>query len=148
MYGVPLIGIPLFAEQFMNIDACVARNIALRLDVHTITEKDMNAVLNAILWNPLYKEAAQNLSRRFLDRPLNALDTAIYWIEYVIKHGEDSLRSPAMELTWWQLSLLDVIGFLLVCTIIAITTLLILARFILKIICRNYNNLSSAKKTN
>ncbi|KAL0120583.1 hypothetical protein PUN28_008344 [Cardiocondyla obscurior] len=55
MYGVPLIGIPLFAEQFMNIDACVARNIALRLDVHTITEKDMNAVLNAILWNPLYK---------------------------------------------------------------------------------------------
>lgn len=53
--GVPMIGIPLFADQFTNIDTYVARNIALRLDVETITEKSMDATLNAILWNPLYR---------------------------------------------------------------------------------------------
>ena len=53
--GVPMIGIPLFADQFMNIDAFVARNVALQLDVNKMTEKDLDAALNAILWDPLYK---------------------------------------------------------------------------------------------
>lgn len=55
MCGVPMIGIPLFADQFTNIDLYVARNIALRLDIGTITEKSMDAALNAILWDPLYR---------------------------------------------------------------------------------------------
>lgn len=54
-YGVPMIGIPLFADQFMNIDAYVARNIAVKLDLNKITEKDMDAALNAILWDPIYR---------------------------------------------------------------------------------------------
>ena len=53
--GVPMIGIPLFADQFMNIDTYVARNVALKLDVNKMTEKDLDAALNAILWDPLYK---------------------------------------------------------------------------------------------
>lgn len=44
---------------------------------------------------------------------MNPLDTAIYWIEYVVRHGSDSLRSPAMELAWWQIELLDVYLFVL-----------------------------------
>lgn len=55
IYGVPMIGIPLFADQFMNIDAYVVRNIAVKLDFDKMTEKDMDAALNAILWDPIYK---------------------------------------------------------------------------------------------
>ncbi|KAL0120594.1 hypothetical protein PUN28_008345 [Cardiocondyla obscurior] len=54
-YGVPMIGIPLFGDQFPNIDRYVARNIALRLDVYMITEEKMDDALNTILWNPLYR---------------------------------------------------------------------------------------------
>ena len=53
--GVPMIGIPLFADQFVNIDMFVAKNVALQLDVKKMTEKDLDAALNAILWDPLYK---------------------------------------------------------------------------------------------
>lgn len=145
--GVPMIGIPLFADQFTNIDAYVARNIALRLDINTITEKSMDAALNTILRDPLYRETARNLSQKFLDRPLNAVDTANYWIEYVIKYGEDSLRSPAMDLTWWQLSLIDVIGFLLCCVAIFITTVGFIVRFIIEMLNGN-NGSSYSKKIN
>ncbi|XP_036145525.1 uncharacterized protein LOC105840599 [Monomorium pharaonis] len=145
-YGVPMIGIPLFADQFINIDTYVARNIALRLDLETITEKSMDAALNAILWDPLYRETARNLSRQFLDRPLNTLDTANYWIEYVIKYGENSLRSPAMDLTWWQLYLIDVIGFLVFCVVIVIVVIVFIVRFMLKIIKNNSSSYS--KKIN
>jgi len=53
--GVPMIGIPLFADQFTNVDAYVARDIIVRLDIHKITVKDMDAALSAILHDLRYK---------------------------------------------------------------------------------------------
>jgi len=53
--GVPLIGIPLFADQFNNIDTYVAKNIAVRLNIHKITEKDMDAALSTVLHDPRYR---------------------------------------------------------------------------------------------
>ncbi|EZA51853.1 UDP-glucuronosyltransferase 2B4 [Ooceraea biroi] len=53
-YGVPMIGIPLYVDQYNNIDAYVAKNIAVKLDVHKMTEEDMDAALNAILHDPKY----------------------------------------------------------------------------------------------
>jgi len=96
----------------------------------------------------LIRETIRNLSRQFLDRPLNALDTANYWIEYVIKYGKDSLRSPAMDLTWWQLSLVDVVGFLLFCAAIMIVILVFIVRFIMEILKGSYNSSSHSKKMN
>ncbi|XP_070166542.1 UDP-glucosyltransferase 2-like [Polyergus mexicanus] len=147
-YGVPMIGIPLFADQFMNIDAYVAKNIAVRLDLKKMTEKDMDAALNAVLWDPIYKESARNLSQKFLDRPLNALDTAIFWIEYIIKYGSDALRSPALDLTWWQLSLVDVFVFLLLCIAIIIIAIVFVVRFLLKMINEAYQSSLHTKKRN
>ncbi|KYM99800.1 PREDICTED: UDP-glucuronosyltransferase 2B31-like [Cyphomyrmex costatus] len=146
--GVPMIGIPLFADQFTNIDRYVARNIALRLDIDTITEESFDAALNAILRDPLYRETARKLSQRFLDRPLNAIDTANYWIEYIIRYGEDSLRSPAMDLTWWQISLIDVIGFLLFCTAIVVAIVVFTVRFVKEMLNENHKSLSYSKKIN
>ncbi|XP_050466895.1 UDP-glucosyltransferase 2-like [Cataglyphis hispanica] len=147
-YSVPMIGIPLFGDQFMNIDAYVARNIAIKLDFKKMTEKDMDAALNAILWDPVYKESARNLSKKFLDRPVKPLDTAIFWIEYVIKYGNDVLRSPALDLTWWQLYLVDVFAFLLFCIAISIIAIVFIVRFLLEMINRNYQSSSHTKKIN
>ncbi|KAL6443533.1 hypothetical protein ACFW04_001593 [Cataglyphis niger] len=147
-YSVPMIGIPLFGDQFTNIDAYVARNIAIKLDFKKMTEKDMDAALNAILWDPLYKESARNLSEKFLDRPIKPLDTAIFWIEYVIRYGSDVLRSPALDLTWWQLYLVDVFAFLLFCIAISIIAIVFIVRFLLKMINRNYQSSLHTKKIN
>jgi len=49
-----MIGIPLFGEQFENIDGYVDKNVAVKLDITKITEKDMDTALNAILYDPRY----------------------------------------------------------------------------------------------
>jgi glucuronosyltransferase len=61
-----------------------------------------------------YIENARHTARIFRDRPQSALDTAIFWTEYVIRHGgAPHLRSAAVELSWYQYLLLDVITLML-----------------------------------
>jgi hypothetical protein len=41
------------------------------------------------------------------------MDTAIYWVEYVIRHkGAPHLRVAGLDLPWYQYHLLDVIVFI------------------------------------
>lgn len=44
---------------------------------------------------------------------MSAMDTANFWIEYVARNGPNVLKSPALELSWWQLELLDIYGFII-----------------------------------
>ena len=143
-YGVPMIGIPLFADQFINIDVGTQKNITIGLNLDTLTEEKMDDALKAILNDPKYREAAKKLSVKFLDRPMNASETAVYWVEYIIKHGADALRSPAMKLTWWQVELLDVYAFLLITALISLYISIVVLRFMFHLV--NSNDSVSQKK--
>lgn len=53
---------------------------------------------------------AKRASRMFNDNPVKPLDAAVYWIEYVARHGGAAhLRTAAGELYWFQRYLLDVV---------------------------------------
>jgi len=63
-----------------------------------------------------YTSTVKRLSGLQKDRPQDAKALAIYWIEYVIRHhGAPHLHYPAADLNIFQVNLLDVVGFLLVC---------------------------------
>ena len=65
-----------------------------------------------------------DLSRRFNDRPLTPLNTAIYWTEYVIRHrGAPHLKTAAVNMHWYQNLLLDVVLFVM---FVVLTTLAIM----------------------
>ena len=145
-YGVPLIGIPLFADQFVNIDIYVRLNIAIGLEIDTLTEEKMDHALNSILNDPKYRDTAKKLSRKFMDRPLSAADTAIYWVEYIIRHGANALRSPAMDLAWWQVELVDVVTFILIATIAALYIIMTAIQFLFNLIRSSDSNQLRKKK--
>lgn len=57
-----------------------------------------------------YKSKAFELSARFRDRPSSALETAVFWTEYVIRHGnETNTASLAIDFDFYQYFLLDVV---------------------------------------
>jgi len=61
-----------------------------------------------------YIENARRTARIFRDRPQSALDSAMFWTEYVIRHGgAPHLQSAAVNLAWYQYLLLDVITVIL-----------------------------------
>lgn len=69
----------------------------------------------------------QKLSELFKDRPMTALDTAVYWVEYVARHGY-ILQSSAVHLNVFQQNLLDVYGFMLLCVVTVLYLVILLIR--------------------
>ncbi|KAJ8668918.1 hypothetical protein QAD02_000177 [Eretmocerus hayati] len=111
-YEVPMVGIPLFGDQPSNVANCVKRQIAIKVDVQDISEESMTDAILKILRDSTYKEAVQNVSSEFKDHLESPLNTAIFWTEYIGRHGKDSLKLPASDLSWWQTFLIEIYMFL------------------------------------
>ncbi|XP_040822662.1 UDP-glucuronosyltransferase 2B14-like isoform X3 [Ochotona curzoniae] len=118
-HGIPMVGIPLFGEQHDNIAYMTAKGAAVRLNWKTMSSEDLLNALRTVIHDPSYKENVMMLSRIHHDQPMKPLDTAVFWIEHVMRHkGAKHLRVAAHDLTWYQYHSLDVIGFLLACVTI------------------------------
>lgn len=113
VHAVPIIGIPLFGDQVTNVQ--VPKSEGWGLDIHysDVTEDTLTNAIQEILSNTSYKTSVQKLSAIFRDRPQSPLETAIFWIEYVLRHhGAKHIQSNSIHLNFFQLHSLDVIGFL------------------------------------
>lgn len=54
---------------------------------------------------------------------MNARDTAVYWLEYVIRYqGAPYLQYPGIYLNFWQRNSLDVIAFLIISIYVMLKT--------------------------
>lgn len=51
-YGVPIIGIPMFADQFNNVNTAVQKGFAKRVDLDLETPVNLKAAIDDILGNP------------------------------------------------------------------------------------------------
>lgn len=68
-----------------------------------------------------YRKRAQELSVLIKDQPMTGLQKAVWWIEYVIRHkGARHLRSPALDLPFYQYYLLDVIAIIFFLSILSL----------------------------
>lgn len=112
--GVPVVGIPFYGDQRNNLANLEARGMGITLQYNNITKQSVLKALRTVLDQPSYIENARRTARIFRDRPQSALDTAIFWTEYVIRHGgAPHLRTAGVELAWYQYLLLDVIALTL-----------------------------------
>lgn len=70
---------------------------------------------------------------------MNARDTAVYWIEYVLRHhGAPHMQFPGINFNFIQRNSLDVIGFILLCAYVALKLFKILLILVFKIFEKNF----------
>ncbi|XP_062476623.1 UDP-glucuronosyltransferase 2A2-like isoform X1 [Pezoporus occidentalis] len=120
-HGIPMVGIPMFADQHDNMAHMTAKGAAVGLDFSTMTTQDLVDALNTVINNSTYKENVLRLSKIHHDQPIKPLDRAVFWIEFVMRHkGAKHLRPAAHNLTWYQYHCLDVLAFLFTCTATAV----------------------------
>ncbi|XP_017393195.1 UDP-glucuronosyltransferase 1A9 isoform X7 [Cebus imitator] len=112
--GVPMVMMPLFGDQMDNAKRMETKGAGVTLNVLEMTSEDLENALKAVINDKSYKENIMRLSSLHKDRPVEPLDLAVFWVEFVMRHkGAPHLRPAAHDLTWYQYHSLDVIGFLL-----------------------------------
>ncbi|KAF1389476.1 hypothetical protein PFLUV_G00073810 [Perca fluviatilis] len=113
-HGVPMVGIPMFADQPDNMVHIKAKGAGIIVDFNLMKTEDLRDAINAVISEKSYKDNVMQLSSIHHDRPMSARDEAVFWIEYTMRNkGAKHLRVQAHELTWYQYHSLDVLAFIL-----------------------------------
>jgi glucuronosyltransferase len=114
-HGVPLLGIPLIFDQFDNMVRMKARGVAEVIEVTTLEVESLTQTLMGILDEEKpYRENMRRLSRLHHDRPIEPLDSAIFWLEFVMRHkGAAHLRTESYKMPWYVYHNVDVLALLL-----------------------------------
>ncbi|GBP06658.1 UDP-glucuronosyltransferase [Eumeta japonica] len=84
--AVPMLGMPIYCDQHLNMRKAVQNGYAISLHFPDITKEILKDSLEKLLYDAYYRNNIKRISGIFHDRPLPARETAIYWIEYVIRH--------------------------------------------------------------
>ncbi|KAF1380437.1 hypothetical protein PFLUV_G00163730 [Perca fluviatilis] len=108
-HGVPVLGLPLLFDQFDNLLRLKVRGAARVMEANSLTKEDFLEALKDILETPSYRNNIQHLSQLHHDQPMSPMDSAIFWIEYVIRNkGAAHLQSAGFRLPWYSYFCLDV----------------------------------------
>ncbi|CAH0555383.1 unnamed protein product [Brassicogethes aeneus] len=141
-YGVPILGIPVFWDQEFNIRSAENNGFAINLPFKELNERTFSTAVNDLLNNPEYTKNVKSRQKILHDQPLTPMDTAVYWIEYVIRHnGAHHLKSPSLKLKWYQINMLDIAIILTLFTIL----LFVIFYFIIKHIISMFGDTTAVK---
>lgn len=116
-HGIPVLGLPLLFDQFDNLLRLKVRGAARVLEANSLTKEGFLEALKDILETPSYRDNMQRLSRLQHDQVMSPMDTAIFWIEYVIRNkGAAHLQPAGFSLPWYSYFCLDVAVFIMALT--------------------------------
>ncbi|XP_029478394.1 UDP-glucuronosyltransferase 2A2-like isoform X1 [Oncorhynchus nerka] len=126
-HGVPLLGIPLIFDQFDNMVRMKARGVAEVIEVTTLEVEFLTQTLMGILDEEKpYRENMRRLSRLHHDRPIEPLDSAIFWLEFVMRHkGAAHLRTESYKMPWYVYHNVDVLALLLGSALLVLVLLVV-----------------------
>lgn len=112
-FGIPTLFMPFFGDQYRNAKMAEKLGYGHYILFSHLTENSLKSKIDKMIGRKKYFEKAKEMSSIVRDNLVNPLNTSMYWIEYVIKHnGAKHLKSHAIELSWYQYLMLDVIFFL------------------------------------
>lgn len=148
-HGVPLVGIPIFADQKMNVKKFKELGSAIEVDFNTLTKESLVSGIETILNDSQYQNKAKELSKRFKDRPMTPLQTAKYWVEYVIRHKDNTefMVSPAMKLSGIEYFNLDVYLTIFLALLILLSIPIFCFRYLYRKTCQRKNYKKKIKKS-
>uniref|UniRef100_A0A3B5K0F9 glucuronosyltransferase n=1 Tax=Takifugu rubripes TaxID=31033 RepID=A0A3B5K0F9_TAKRU len=112
-HAVPMVMVPLLAEQPDNAEKMASRGAGILLNIFSVTTEDIVQALNNVINDTRYKDNIKTLSELHKDQPINPLELSVYWTEFVMRHkGAKHLRPAVHDLNWIQYYCLDVVAFL------------------------------------
>ncbi|KAL1516685.1 hypothetical protein ABEB36_000565 [Hypothenemus hampei] len=107
----PMIGIPFFGDQPRNVNRMVQLGYGLKILKQNITKESVQETILKIMMDDRYSIKAKEFGRIFRDVEMNDVIKTVWWTEYVLRHrGAQHFRNPMLDMPFWKIYLLDVIG--------------------------------------
>ncbi|CAO1401209.1 unnamed protein product [Diamesa hyperborea] len=127
-YAVPIIGIPVYADQKRNFYQAQRAGVAKMLALSNLTVENIRNTVREVLEKPKYQTNMNLRSKHFRDQPELPLERALWWVEWLLRNPDsDHLKSPAnTKLNGFQSNSYDVMFVMLV----AIILLVFMIRFV------------------
>nr|XP_017014143.2 UDP-glycosyltransferase UGT5 [Drosophila takahashii] len=98
-HGVPMLALPVFADQPGNADKLTASGYGLQLPLASLDLDEFKAAIKEVIENPKFAKKLKSFSQLYRDRPLSAQESVVYWTEYVIRHhGAAHMQSPLVHM--------------------------------------------------
>lgn len=137
-HGVPMLGLPLIFDQFDNMVRLTSRGVAITLEVTALEVDTLTQALQDLLDSKKpYRENMHKLSLLHNDQPMKPMDTALFWLEFVMRHkGAAHLRTESYKLPWYAYYNIDVLAFLLGFVLAIVLLFLMTCRVLCKTVCR------------
>ncbi|XP_051512018.1 UDP-glucuronosyltransferase 2C1-like [Myxocyprinus asiaticus] len=130
-HGIPVVGIPLFFDQYDNLLRLKERGAAKMLSLSTVNENIFYQAVQEVFTEPSYRKNMQRLSDLHRDTPLKPLDSALFWIEFVMRHkGAAHLRNEAYKMPWYSYYSVDVVLFVLTMVLVPVFLTVTLVRWV------------------
>ena len=109
-HGVPVVTIPLFADQFQNSAKMVVHaGMGKMADFHNLIEAELEETINEVLNNAKYKENAMKTAKLMLDQPIHPRKKFLFYVDHIVKTGgAKHLTQPQLyQLSHIQLNSID-----------------------------------------
>uniref|UniRef100_A0A182QUC8 UDP-glucuronosyltransferase n=1 Tax=Anopheles farauti TaxID=69004 RepID=A0A182QUC8_9DIPT len=109
-HAVPIVAIPIFGDQSLNAARAERAGWGRVVRYAELDEERFRNAVVAVLHEESYTATVRQISERFRDQPLTPMQTAMFWIEYVLRRGlaVEHLITPGQELAPIQYHNLDV----------------------------------------
>ncbi|XP_041775418.1 uncharacterized protein LOC121595468 [Anopheles merus] len=118
--GVPMLYIPFYGDQHRNALKAEQAGYALTLNFPEVNVITLGSRINELLTNPTFMKQAKRASELFRDNLVPPMQEAMHWIEYVMRHkGAKHLKTRAIDLSWTQYLMVDVVGFFALVVLLA-----------------------------
>ncbi|XP_031828486.1 UDP-glycosyltransferase UGT5-like [Nomia melanderi] len=125
-YAVPLLGMPVFADQFLNVWALNDHGVAEVLQFANIDKETFKQTILKVITNQSYKENIRKLSDLLHDLPQHPMDLAMWWIEHAIRHkGAKHIRSHFQDMEIYKIHHIDIFAVFVVFCILSLTITLL-----------------------
>lgn len=144
-WSVPMVGIPLIADQHRNLHKSVSAEVAVKVAFQTLTTEKLKKAIDEVLKNPKYAENMKIRSKRFRDQKERPLERAIWWSEFIIRNPKPTHLRPAefnlglLGSHFWDIQML---------ILVSVVLLLLAAKRVLLKIFTTRSKVDTKKKKN
>ena len=125
-HKVPMLGMPIFADQHFNAVRMEYHGFGRRFNLMMDSPDRIVFLIKEVLVNDTYRINIAKASQIYRDiyKLHSPQETAVYWIEHVIKFGSKHLRSYGQDMPLYQFWMLDILLFCLILVVICVIVIM------------------------